>query len=107
MEAVDLWEQMLNGVELWRAVLALISGFVIGMIYFKSMRWSINHLDKFKHKVRTFALTAICRIALFLGVLVLVCERNVVLILLYVIAFFITKMVIVGFHKNHLFEHKE
>ena len=100
MTASDIWEIAWQNAPLWRMFFALFCGIAVGIAYFQSMRWSINHLDDFKHKVRMFALTAILRIATFLGVLVLVCERNLVLILIYIVSFFITKMFVVAITKG-------
>ena len=100
MTAPDFWETAWNNAPLWRMFFALFCGLAVGLAYFQSMRWSINHLDNFKHKIRMFALMAFLRIAMFLGVLVLVCERNLVLILIYVLSFFITKMFIMAIAKG-------
>ncbi|MBR1399865.1 MAG: hypothetical protein IJ564_06830 [Alphaproteobacteria bacterium] len=107
MNSADFWSELWLQTPLWRISLALISSIVVGIAYFQSLRWSINHLNEFKHKMRMFALVAIVRISLFLGIMVLVCERNIILILTYVIVFFITKMIIVGTERNHLIEQKD
>lgn len=102
MSVNDFWSVAWEGAPLWRIIFAFFCGIAVGVIYFQSLRWSINHVSEFKHKVKIFALTAFFRIAMFLGVLVLVCERNLVLILFYIVAFFITKMVIIGVTKGNL-----
>ena len=90
-----MWQQA----EDWRLVLAVLCGIAVGIVYFYSLRWSVNHLSELKHKLKIFALTALCRMALFFGVLFLIGHRNVAVISLYVIAFFITKVVIIWFEK--------
>ena len=93
-------ELMGQQAENWRLVAAVVSGIIVGIIYFYSLRWSVNHLSELKHKLKIFALTALCRMALFFGVLILIGHRNVAVISLYVIAFFITKVVIIWFEKS-------
>lgn len=101
-----MWQQAEN----WRLITAVICGVIVGIIYFYSLRWSVNHLSELKHKLKIFALTALCRMALFFGVLILIGHRNVAVILLYVISFFITKVVIIWIEKAPLIkddkEHK-
>lgn len=91
-----MWQQAEN----WRLVVAVLSGIIVGMIYFYSLRWSVNHLSELKHKLKIFAFTALCRMALFFGVLMLIGHRNVAVISLYVIAFFFTKVVIIWIEKS-------
>lgn len=93
-------ELMWNQAESWRLAMAVLSGIIVGMIYFYSLRWSVNHLSELKHKLKIFALTALCRMALFFGVLMLIGHRNVAVISLYVIAFFFTKVVIIWIEKS-------
>ena len=100
MTAPDFWTIAWQNAHLWRMIFAFFCGIAVGIAYFRSMHWSISHLDKFKHKIRIFALMAFLRIAMFLGVLVLVCERNPVLILIYILSFFITKLFVVAFTKG-------
>lgn len=92
-----MWRQAEN----WQMFLAVVCGTAVGLIYFYSLRWSINHLSELKHKLKFFALTALCRMALFFGVLILIGRHNVAVILLYVAAFFLTKVLIVWFEKAH------
>ena len=100
MNTPDFWETAWQNAPLWRMIFAFFCGIAVGMAYFQSMRWSINHLDEFKHKIRMFALMAFLRIAMFLGVLILVCERNLILILIYILSFFLTKMFVVAIVKK-------
>lgn len=93
-------EQMWQQAEEWRLVAAFISGFIVGLIYFYSLRWSINHPGELKHKFKVYGLVALCRIALFFGVLVLIGHRNIAVILLYILAFFLTKVGIIWFEKK-------
>ena len=93
-------ELMWNQAENWRLAVAVLSGIIVGIIYFYSLRWSVNHLSELKHKLKIFALTALCRMALFFGVLMLIGHRNVAVISLYVIAFFFTKVVIIWIEKS-------
>ena len=102
MNTPDFWETAWQNAPLWRMIFAFFCGIAVGLAYFQSMRWSINHLDEFKHKIRMFALMAFLRILMFLGVLILVCERNLILILIYIISFFITKMFVVALVKGLL-----
>ena len=98
----NFWAVAWENAPLWRMFFAFFCGIAVGCAYFQSLKWSINHLGDFKHKIRMFALMAFLRISMFLGVLIMVCERNLVLILIYIIAFFITKMVVVGITRGHL-----
>ena len=91
-----MWQQAEN----WRLVAAAVCGVIVGIIYFYSMRWSINRMGELSHKMKFFAVTALLRIALFFGVLVLIGQRNVAVILLYVLAFFLTKVVIIWREKK-------
>ncbi|MBQ7632501.1 MAG: hypothetical protein IJS88_00095 [Alphaproteobacteria bacterium] len=93
-------ELMWQNAEEWRLIAALLSGVVVGLIYFYSLRWSINHYGKLEHKVRLYAVVALCRITLFFGVLILIGHRNIAVILLYVLAFFLTKVGIIWVEKN-------
>lgn len=93
-----MWQQA----EDWRLVIAVLSGMIVSVIYFYSLRWSIGRISESEHKFKLFAFTALLRIAMFFGVLVLVGHRNVMVILLYVAAFFFTKVVIVWYEKRHL-----
>ncbi|MBR1600646.1 MAG: hypothetical protein IJ677_03620 [Alphaproteobacteria bacterium] len=90
-----MWQQAEN----WRLMIAVVSGIAVGIVYFYSLRWSVNHLSELKHKLKIFALTALCRMALFFGVLFLIGHRNVAVISLYIISFFLTKVVIIWFEK--------
>lgn len=92
-----MWQQAEN----WRLVVAAICGVIVGIIYFYSLRWTVNRMGETSHKFRLFGLTALCRIALFFGVLVLIGHRNVAVILLYVVAFFLTKVVIIWKEKGY------
>lgn len=94
--------QMWNEAELWRLITAFVFGVVVGFIYFYSLRWSINHLNETKHRFGMFGLLALCRIVLFFAVLIMISKRNVVIILIYLLAFFLTKIVIVGIEKGNL-----
>lgn len=98
----DFWQVAWDNAPFWRMCFAFFCGIAVGFAYFQCLRWSITHLNDFKHKIRMFAFMAFLRITMFLGVMILVCERNLVLILIYLIAFFITKMVVVGVTKGHL-----
>ncbi|MBR3675846.1 MAG: hypothetical protein IKN71_01770 [Alphaproteobacteria bacterium] len=91
-----MWQQAEN----WRLVAAAVCGVIVGIIYFYSMRWSINRMGELAHKMKFFAVTALLRIALFFGVLVMIGQRNAAVILLYVLAFFLTKVVIIGLEKK-------
>lgn len=102
------WTQMWNDAETWRLIMAVFCGMVVGIIYFYSLRWSINHLSETKHRIGLFGLTALFRIVLFFAVLVLIGHHNIAVIMLYLLAFFLTKVVIVGIEKGNLIsENKE
>ena len=93
-------EQMWQQAEEWRLIIAFLGGIIVGLVYFYSLRWSINHYGELEHKFKIYALTALCRIALFFGVLVLIGHRNIVVILLYILAFFLTKIAIIWLEKR-------
>ena len=57
-----MWQQAEN----WRLVAAAVCGVIVGIIYFYSMRWSINRMGELAHKMKFFAVTALLRIALSL-----------------------------------------
>lgn len=95
-----MWQQAEN----WRLVAAILGGVIVGLIYFYSLRWSIQRIGELSHKLKFFALTALLRIALFFGVLILISHRNVAVILLYVLAFFLTKVCIIWFEKRRYTE---
>ena len=67
----------------------------------------MNHLGDTKHKIRLFAGVALLRILLFFGVLVLIAQHNPVVVLLYVLAFFVTKMLIVVREKSRIIKFDE
>ena len=91
-----MWQQAEN----WRLIAAAICGIIVGLIYFYSLRWTVNHMSETSHKFRLFGLTALFRIALFFGVLMAIGHRNVAVILLYVLAFFLTKVMIIWLEKG-------
>ena len=93
---------MWNNMETWQLLAAIVCGILVGFIYFQSLRWSVNRLSESKHKVRMFASVALCRILLFFGVMVLIAQRNVVVILIYVLCFYFTKVAIIAFEKGHI-----
>lgn len=94
-----MWQQT----ELWRLIVALFCGSVVGGIYFYSLRWSINHLNEYKHKYRFFGAVALCRIFLFFGVMVLIAQRNAILVLFYVSAFFMIRTIVTMYAKKKFF----
>lgn len=85
-----MWQQT----ELWHLIIALFCGSIVGCVYFYSLRWSINHLNEYKHKYSFFGAVALCRIFLFFGVMVLIAQHNAIVVLFYVLAFFVTKTII-------------
>ena len=89
--------------------LASVCGVVVGIIYFECLRWSVEHLygENQKHRYGLFAMLALFRIAMFFGVLVLIAKRNVILIMCYILAFFITKGVIVWIEKKRFTGNKQ
>lgn len=93
-------EQMWQQAEEWRLIAAFVGGFLVGLIYFYGLRWSINSTGVLAHKFKIYAIVALFRIALFFGVLILIGHRNIAVILLYILAFFLTKVVIIGIEKR-------
>lgn len=89
-------------VNIWPILTAVICGAGVGIVYFESLRWSIKKLDTSKHRISMFASVAVCRIALFFGVLVLIADRSISIILIYLASFFITKMFIIWFEKKQI-----
>ena len=94
----QMWQQA----ETWQIAAALLGGLAVGVVYFQSLCWSLNHLSETKHKIRLFASVAVLRILLFFGVMVLIAQHNPVVVLLYVLAFFIMKMVVMLREKGHI-----
>ena len=90
--------------QLWAAPLC---GALFGVVYFQSLRWSLNHLSAAKNKIRLFASVALLRILLFFGVLVLIAQHNPAVVLLYVLVFFVTKMIIVVREKGRIVKFDE
>jgi F1F0 ATPase subunit 2 len=97
-----MWQQA----DMWRIFLALISGIIVGFVYFQSLRWSVNRIHTFKHKWSVFGGIALFRIALFFAILVLVAHKNIVLLVIYLLAFFFTKIVIIWHEKHGLIQDK-
>ena len=102
MNSINMWQQMWEQAEYWRLGLAMLSGIFVGIIYFESLRWSVNRIHTFKHKWSVFSGIALLRIALFFSVLVLVAGKNILLLLIYLGAFFITKLFIIWYEKHGL-----
>ena len=102
MNSESYMAQMWQQAETWQITAAVLGGLLVGIIYFQSLRWSLNHLSETKHKIRFFASVAVFRILLFFGVIVLIAQGNPVVVLLYVLAFFITKMLIVIREKGQI-----
>ncbi len=97
-------EQMWQQAEEWRLIAAFVGGILVGLIYFYSLRWSINHGGELTHKFKIYAVVALLRMALFFGVLILIGHRNIAVILLYILAFFLTKVAIIGIEKRRYVE---
>lgn len=104
MNSESYLAQMWQQAETWQIAAAVLGGLLVGIIYFQSLRWSLNHLSETKHKIRFFVSVAVFRILLFFGVIVLIAQGNPVVVLLYVLAFFITKMLIVIHEKGQIVE---
>ncbi len=100
---MQMWRQM----ALWQMFAAPLCGALVGVVYFQSLRWSLNHLSVVTHKVRLFASVALLRILLFFGVLVLIAQHNPAVVLLYVLVFFITKMLIMAREKGRIVKFDE
>jgi hypothetical protein len=101
---MTLWQLWWHEAVLWRVLMAVIAGGVVAVAYFKSLRWSINRLNGTKKRAVQFAGVAFARIALFFGVLILVAHKNMVLLLVYLGMFFITKMVIIWIEKHRFLQ---
>ncbi len=99
-----LWQLWWNDAALWRLLLAAVAGGAVGAVYFKSLRWSVNRLNGSKKRAAQFAGVALARIALFFVVLVMVAHKNMVLLLVYLGVFFITKMVIMWIEKHRFLQ---
>ncbi len=95
---VTMWEQM----ACWQLPVAIVCGVLVGWIYFSSLRWSINKMQDKKYKVRFFAGVALLRILLFFGVMMLIAQRNVAVVLVYVVMFFVTKMFVLAREKSKI-----
>lgn len=106
MNSATVWTTMWQQADIWRILLALISGIVVGFIYFQSLRWSVNRIHTFKHKWTVFGAVALFRIALFFTVLVLVAGKNIALLVIYLLAFFFTKILIIWHEKHRLIQDK-
>lgn len=102
MEINDILHYLFSESSLWRMIVAAICGAGVGMIYFESLRWSIKKLNTSKHRISMFASVAICRIALFFGVLILVGHRQISLILIYLVAFFLMKILVIWVEKRRI-----
>lgn len=103
MNSSAIWQILWQQTDWERLLLAFVSGIIVSGIYFHSLRWSVAKLtnSQSRHRIKLFAGTALLRIALFFGVLVLVAHKNLTLIIAYLLAFFVTKMLILGFTKKH------
>lgn len=106
MNSATVWTTMWQQADIWRILFALISGVVVGFIYFQSLRWSVNRIHTFKHKWTVFGVVALFRIALFFTVLVLVAGKNIALLVIYLLAFFFTKIIIIWQEKHRLIQDK-
>ncbi len=96
------WGQIWAQTEFWQLLFAGISGIVVGVIYFESLRYSLSRLAEVKRKFAWFGFIALLRICLFFGVMILVAGKNIVLITIYLLLFFITRMIILGLEKKRL-----
>ena len=94
---IELWQQA-GWLQL---TMAAISGIIVSVVYFGSLRWSIEHLAKTKHKIALYAGVALVRIFLFFGVLVAVSGRNIAVVLIYVVVFFISRVIVFMLDKKH------
>ena len=94
---LELWEQA-GAAQL---ILAAISGMIVSVVYFGSLRWSIEHLAKTKHKIALYGGVALLRILLFFGVLVAVSGRNIAVVLIYVVVFFISRVIVFALDRKH------
>lgn len=97
---LELWEQA----GTLQLILAAISGMVVSVAYFGSMRWSIEHLAKTKHKIALYSGVALLRILLFFGVLVAVSGRNIAVVLIYVVVFFISRVIVFAIDRKHFLQ---
>jgi FtsH-binding integral membrane protein len=96
----NAWQIWWQQTDLWRMLLVFVCGVVVGCVYFLSLRWSISRPGSTRSRIKVFAGTAILRIALFFGVLMLVAHKNIILIITYLLAFFIIKMLMIGLTKK-------
>lgn len=82
-------------------IIAFICGVVVGFIYLQSLRWSVNHWTDYKHKYAVYTLTALARISLFFGVLALVAHRNAIIVIIYLVAFLLTRFIFLMAEKKN------
>lgn len=102
MNAGSYLYQMWQQAAVWQLAAAVVFGAAVGVIYFQSLRWSLNRLSETKHRIRMFTGVALLRIMLFFGVLVLIARHNPLIVLIYVLVFFVTKMIIVVREKSRI-----
>jgi len=67
----------------------------------QSLRWSVNHWTDYKHKYAVYTLTALARISLFFGVLALVAHRNAIIVIIYLVAFLLTRFIFLMAEKKN------
>ncbi len=102
MNSISVWQLMWEQADYFRLGIAILCGIFVGIVYFQSLRWSVNRIHTFKHKWSIFGGIALLRIALFFGVMILVAHKNMVLLLTYLGAFFITKLFVIWYEKRAL-----
>ena len=96
----EAWVLAWRDIELWRWIVALACGVGVGIVYFGSLKWSIRKMGTCKRRLSLFTSVALCRIILFLGVMVLIANHNVAVVVVYVLSFFITKMIFIAITKK-------
>lgn len=86
----------------YRLLLAGVLGAVVCYIYLFILKFSVNILNKSKHKVFLFISLVLVRFALFFGILMLIANKNIAIILVYFVAFMITKKVVLITEKRKI-----
>lgn len=85
-----------------KLLLAGIIGAVVSFVYLSLLKFSINILEKNKNKIVLFAGLMLVRWVLFFGILLLIADKNIAIILIYVVTFVVVKKFILMFEKRNI-----
>lgn len=89
----DLLSELWHQISALRLLLTIVCGMLVGIVYFGSLRWSLEYMVQVKHKIALYAGVAFLRILLFFGVLVALADHNAIIVMVYVFVFFISRAV--------------